>query len=107
MARNPWPLKSYANIEFPIESQSQKFSVYQDGKIIETLQSKDGNTWHVLFNLQPQSSSQITISGFESNQEPTSQNGSVPYYLLGIIPAGAIIAGIFMVRRKNRRKVTS
>ena len=107
LVRNPWPLKSYANIEFPIESQSQKFSVYQDGKIIETLQSKDGNTWHVLFNLQPQSSSQITISGFESNQEPTSQNGSVPYYLLGIIPAGAIIAGIFMVRRKNRRKVTS
>ena len=99
-ARNPWPMKSFANIEFPTESESQKFVVYQEGKKIESVQSRDEqNTWHVAFDLGPQSSEQITISGFETGKKQ--EIGFKAYYLLGIIPAGAIIAGIFAKKRKH------
>ena len=99
-ARNPWPMKSFANIEFPMESESQKFVVYQEGKKIESMQSRDEqNTWHVAFDLEPQSSKQITISGFESDKK--SESGFNAYYLLGIIPAGAIIAGIFVKKKRH------
>lgn len=99
-ARNPWPMKSFANIEFPTESESQKFVVFQEGKKIESIQSRDEqNTWHVAFDLEPQSSKQITISGFESTEK--SDGGFNTYYLLGIIPVCAIIAGIFAKKRKH------
>src|SRR5574341_690618 len=50
IVRNPWPMKSFVNIEFPMESESQKFLVYEDGKEIESIQSMDEqNTWHVVF----------------------------------------------------------
>jgi len=98
-ARNPWPMKSFANIEFPMESESQKFVVYQEGEKIESIQSKDEqNTWHVAFDLEPQSSKQITISGFVSSKSESEFNA---YYLLGIIPAGAIIAGIFVKKKRH------
>ncbi|MGI0041821.1 MAG: peptidase, partial [Nitrosopumilaceae archaeon] len=78
-ARNPWPMKSFANIEFPMGSESQKFVVYQEGRKIESIQSRDEqNTWHVAFDLEPQSSKQITISGFESDKKP--QIGFDAYY---------------------------
>jgi hypothetical protein len=99
-ARNPWPMKSFANIEFPMESESQKFVVYQEDRKIESIQSKDEqNTWHVAFDLDPQSSKQITISGFESNKKPSS--GFEVYYLLGIIPA-AIASGILVIKKKKQ-----
>ncbi len=99
-ARNPWPMKSFANIEFPMESESQKFVVYQEGKKIESIQSRDEqNTWHIVFDLEPQSSKQITISGFKSDKK--SESGFNAYYLLGIIPAGAIIAGIFVKKKRH------
>lgn len=98
-ARNPWPMKSFANIEFPIESESQKFVVYQAGEKIESIQSKDDqNTWHVAFDLEPQSSKQIIISGFVSGKSESEFN---VYYLLGIIPAGAIIAGVFVKKKRH------
>ncbi|HII35730.1 MAG TPA: peptidase [Nitrosopumilaceae archaeon] len=99
-ARNPWPMKSFANIEFPMESESQKFVVYKEGKKIESMQSRDEqNTWHIVFDLEPQSSKQIAISGFESDNKSESSFNS--YYLLGIIPAGAIIAGIFVRKKRH------
>ena len=98
-ARNPWPMKSFANIEFPMESESQKFIVYQEGKKIESIQSKDEqNTWHVAFDLEPQSSKQITISGFYTGKKL--ESGFEAYYLLGIIPA-AIASGIFVIKKKK------
>lgn len=100
-ARNPWPMKSFANIEFPMESESQKFVVYKEGKKIESMQSNDEqNTWHVAFDLEPQSSKQITISGFKSDKKSESDFNA--YYLLGIIPAVAIIAGIFVKKKKHQ-----
>jgi len=100
-ARNPWPMKSFANIEFPMESESQKFVVYQEDRKIDSIQSRNElNTWHVAFDLEPQSSKQITISGFGSDEK--AQIGFNTYYLLGIIPAGAIIAGIFAMKKKKQ-----
>lgn len=103
-ARNPWPMKSFANIEFPTESESQKFVVYQEGQKIESIQSRDESTWHVAFDLEPQSSKQITISGFDINKE--AQIGFDTYYLLGIIPAAAIIAGIFVIKKKKPKSLS-
>ena len=100
-ARNPWPMKSFVNIEFPVESESQKFVVYKEGKQIESMQSSDEEkTWHVAFDLEPQSSDQITISGFKSDKKSESDFNT--YYLLGIIPAVAIIAGIFVKKKKHQ-----
>lgn len=104
-ARNPWPATVYANFEFPIERETQKFYAHIDGEQVNVLQSKDDyNNWHVSFNLEPQTSSQILISGFENNDEPNLQTGFESYYLLGIIPAVAIIAGIFIQKKKKHHK---
>jgi hypothetical protein len=101
-ARNPWPITVYANFEFPVERETQKFSVNIDGKQVNALQSKDDyNNWHVAFNLEPQTSSQILISGFENNGETNLQTGFESYYLLGIIPAAAIIVGIFIQKKEK------
>jgi hypothetical protein len=98
-ARNPWPMKSFANIEFPMDSESQEFVVYRDGEKIESIQSKDEqDTWHIVFDLEPQSSRQIAISGFVG--EKNSESGFNIYYLLIIIPVAAIIAGIIVKRKK-------
>jgi len=84
---------------FPIESQFQKFTVYQNDRQIESLQSMDEDTWHIVFDLQPQSSNQILISGFGGKDKADSNM----YYLFGIIPAAAIIAGIFIQKKKKHQ----
>jgi len=105
-ARNPWPITVYANFEFPMERETQKFSVNIDGKQVNALQSRDDyNNWHVAFNLEPQTSSQVLISGFENNGVTNLQTGFESYYLLGIIPAAAIIVGIFIQKKKKRHNV--
>jgi len=102
-ARNPWPTAVYANFEFPMERESQKFHVQIDDKQVNALQSRDDyNNWHVAFNLEPQTSSQILISGFENNGETNLQAGFESYYLFGIIPAATIIVGIFIQKKKKR-----
>ena len=103
-ARNPWPMKSFANIEFPMESESQKFVVYQEGREIKSIQSRnEQNTWHVAFDLEPQSSKQINISGFENNAEQNLQAGSQSYYLLGIIPVALITVGIVIWKKRKAK----
>lgn len=106
-ARNPWPIQVYANFEFPMERETQKFHVSIDGEQINALQSRDdyGN-WHVAFNLGPQTNKQILISGFEDDVEPNLQKGFEAYYLLGIIPAAAIIAGILIQKNKKQNNNT-
>jgi len=102
-ARNPWPTTVYANFEFPMERETQKFHVSIDGSEVNALQSKDDyDNWHVAFNLEPQTSKQILISGFEDDVEPSLQRGFETYYLLGIIPAAVIIAGILIQRNKKQ-----
>jgi hypothetical protein len=105
VATNPWPMKSYANIEFPMESESQKFVVYQEDREIDSLQSKDEEgTWHVVFDLESQATKKIAIFGFETEQgavfETEQDTGFETYYLLGIIPA-AIASGVFIMRKKK------
>ncbi len=101
LARNPWPVQAYANLMFPRESDAQKFDVYLDGSLIKSLQSKDeNNNWHVAFNLGPQSTHEVLISGFE-NSAGLHKLGTEKYYLLGIIPAVLITAGIVIWKRKK------
>lgn len=101
LARNPWPVKAYANFMFPRESDAQKFDVYLDGSLIQSLQSKDeNNNWHVAFNLCPQSTHEVLISGFENKAE-LHELGMEKYYLLGIIPAALITAGIVIWKKKK------
>lgn len=101
LARNPWPIQTYANFMFPRESDAQKFDVYLDGSLIKSLQSRDeNNNWHVAFNLGPQSTHEILISGFE-NSAGLHELGTEKYYLLGIIPAALITAGIVIWKRKK------
>lgn len=106
-ARNPWPATVYANFEFPIEREAQKFHVSIDSEQISALQSRDdyGN-WHVAFNLEPQTSTQILISGFEDDVKPSLQGGLEPYYLLVIIPAAAIIGGILIQKKRKQNSNT-
>ncbi len=101
LARNPWPVQAYANFMFPRESDTQKFDVYLDGSLIQSLQSKDeNNNWHVAFNLGPQSTHEILISGFEG-KAVLHELGAEKYYLLGIIPAVLVTAGIVIWKRKK------
>ena len=120
-ARNPWPQTSYVNFMFPLQDENKKFSVYLDGKSIDTLQSKDpdGN-WHVAFDLSPQSTHAVLISGFGEQGQPllpgvnlgNSFNGineqhqllpvgSFRSYLLIIIPAVATVVCIIIWKKKT------
>src|SRR5438309_8594432 len=64
-ARNPWPQTNYVNFMFPAQDDKAKFSAYLDGHLVDVLQSKDPNGyWHVAFNLPPQSTRSILVSGF-------------------------------------------
>ena len=84
----------------PEESNDQKYSVTADGKDIEFLQSKDPDGyWHVAFNLGPQSTMHVTISGFE--QHPLLPVGNFRNYLLVIIPIVAVVISIIIWKRKK------
>jgi hypothetical protein len=99
--RYPFPDKGFVNFMFPQESEDQKFTVMADNKEIKFLQSKDpdGN-WHVAFNLLPQSTMHVTVSGFE--QHPILPVGNFRDYLLVIIPiVAAIIIIIIWKKKKN------
>jgi len=121
-ARNPWPQVSYVNFMIPVQDDNQKFSVYLDGKSANALQSKDPDGyWHLAFNLSPQSSSSVLISGFEENGSPFLSIGNsggssntsseqehviLPEnnfrsYLLVIIPTVAVIVSIIIWKKKT------
>ena len=98
--RYPFPDKGFVNFMIPQESDEQKYSVTSDGKDIEFLQSKDPDGyWHVAFNLGPQSTTYITISGFE--QHPLLPVGNLRNYLLVIIPIAAVVISIIIWKKKK------
>jgi hypothetical protein len=99
-ARYPFPDKGFANFMFPQESNDQKFSVTANGKPIEFIQSKDPDgLWHVAFDLPPQSTTHIAISGFDQPSFLSSNN--FKNYLLIIIPV--VAASISIIIWKKRK----
>jgi len=100
-ARYPFPDKGFVNFMLPIESNDQKFSVTANGKPIEFLQSKDPDgLWHVAFDLPPQSTTHIAISGFDQQSFLSSNN--FKNYLLIVIPiVAAAISIIIWKKRKD------
>jgi hypothetical protein len=105
---------------FPLQDNDEKFSVHLDGKSIDVLQSKDPDGyWHVAFDLSPQSTHAISISGFGKQEHsllPTINFGSsnssegqqqlLPVanfrnYLLVIIPVTAVIISIVIWKKKT------
>ena len=97
--RQPFPEQGFVNFMFPQESSDQKFSVTQDGKPVEFLQSKDPDgSWHVALTLQPRTVSQFEISGFESH--PVLPVGNYRMYFLIIIPIAAAAISIVIWKKK-------
>ena len=66
-----YPFPTYANFEFKQESGDEKFSVYLNDEKHDFIQSLDemGN-WHVAFNVEPRTSGQIRITGFDKDYRP-------------------------------------
>jgi hypothetical protein len=98
--RYSFPDKGFVNFMIPEESSDQKYAVIEGGKSIEFLQSKDPDGyWHVAFNLAPQSTMHVTISGFE--QHPLLPVGNFRNYLLIIIPVAAVIISVIIWKKKR------
>lgn len=99
-ARYPFPDKGFVNFMFPTESDNQKFSVTANGKPIEFFQSKDPDgLWHVAFDLPPQSTMHIAISGFD--QYSLSLPNNFKNYLLIIIPSVAAVISIIIWKKRK------
>lgn len=102
LARNPWPLAVYANIELPRESETQNYKVFINDQPVYAPVSTDGfGNWHIAFNLDHQGSYNVLITGFGPKDESVSQILKNSYYLLGIIPIAAVIVGIYIKKKKN------
>jgi hypothetical protein len=98
--RYPFPDKGFVNLMIPEESNDQKYSVIADGNQMDFLQSKDPDGyWHVAFNLGPQSTMHVTISGFE--QHPILPVGNFRNYFLVIIPIVAAAISIIIWKKKK------
>ncbi|MGI0026364.1 MAG: peptidase [Nitrosopumilaceae archaeon] len=101
-ARNPWPQTSYINFMFPLQDEKEKFSVYLNNKPIDALQSKDPDGyWHVAFNLSPQSTSSVLISGFGGQEHALLSEDNFRSYLLVIIPAVAAIVSVVIWKKRT------
>ena len=100
-ARNPWPQTNYVNFMFPLQDEKAKFSAYLDGQPVDVLQSRDPDGyWHVAFNLPPQSTHAILISGFGGQEHallPTDYRSN----LLVIIPAVAAVVCIIIWKKRT------
>ena len=69
--QNSFPLKTYANFEFPSFSENEKFSVYVNGQEKKIIQSiDDSGNWHVAYTVNPLESGQILITGFKEGWDP-------------------------------------
>ena len=68
---NSFPIGTYANFEFPVGSEDEKFQVYVNEKLKTNIQSKDewGN-WHVAFTVEPRESGNVLITGFSKDWQP-------------------------------------
>ena len=117
-ARNPWPQITYVNFMIPLQNNNQKFSVSLNGNPVDALQSKDPDGyWHIAFNLPPQSTSAVLITGFGGQGQPllpisgSNTSAGQEYailpednfrtYLLVIIPAVAVIVSVIIWKKKT------
>ena len=86
----------------PEESSDQKYTVTVGSKEIEFLQSKDPDGyWHVAFDLQPQSTSHVTISGFGKSSVIPEFPVDSRSILLIVIPIVAAIISITIWKKKT------
>ena len=101
-ARNPWPQTSYVNFMVPLQNDNEKFSVYLNGQPANALQSKDSDGyWHLAFNLPPQSTSSVLISGFGGQENVLLPANNFRSYLLVIIPTVAVIVSVIIWKKKT------
>jgi len=69
--QNSFPIETYANFEFPLFSEDEKFSVFVNDQPKKSIQSIDEmKNWHVAFNVEPYESGEIRITGFEEGYNP-------------------------------------
>ena len=69
--QNSFPIETYANFEFPLFSEDEKFSVFVNDQPKKNIQSIDEmKNWHVAFNVEPYESGEIRITGFEEGYDP-------------------------------------
>ncbi len=63
---NSYPFETFASVEIPAVTQTEKFTVLRNGNIINSTQSTDETgSWHVTFEIRGRSQDVITIQGFE------------------------------------------
>ncbi|MGD8299765.1 MAG: peptidase [Nitrosopumilaceae archaeon] len=68
---NSFPLETYANFEFPVFSEDEKFNVFVNGDEKKTIQSiDDRGNWHVAYNVEPRETGEILITGFKEGWNP-------------------------------------
>lgn len=67
---NNFPLGTYANFEFPMLSEDEKFAVYVNGEQKDILQSVDETgSWHVVFEVEPLENGEVLFTGFAEGWE--------------------------------------
>jgi hypothetical protein len=100
--RYPFPDKGFVNFMIPEESSNQKYTVTSEGKEIQFLQSKDPDGyWHVAFDLSPQSTSHVTISGFGKSSVIPEFPADSRSALLIVIPIVAAVISIIIWKKKT------
>jgi hypothetical protein len=100
--RYPFPDKGFVNFMIPEESSDQKYTVTANGKEIEFLQSKDPDGyWHVAFDLLPQSTSHVTISGFGKTSVIPEFPADSRSVILIVIPIVAAVISIIIWKKKT------
>jgi len=120
--QNSFPLSILTNLEFPRNSDSEKFDVLLNDEPIEHKQSLDemGN-WHVVFEMPAHANGFVSVSGFEDpgkassfdyvlmqnpeheSSTPTASSGDdSQLYYVAIIPAVAVAAGVVLYQKRRQ-----
>jgi len=112
---NSFKVPTYVNFEFPRTSDGEKFNVLVNDRQVKFIQSEDdeGN-WHVAFDVDGASQSEIVISGFENAHSASLTNieskidANADYDALYYVIAAVIAAvvGIFLYKYLRRKKLT-
>ena len=96
-AKNSFPFEALANIELPVLSGAEKFSVTLDGAPVESQQSRGqmGN-WHLVFSMPPFSDGELEITGFQD------EAGGAWYPYLAVPAAAAAGLAWYRLRAPSR-----
>ena len=69
--QNSFPVGTYANFEFPVFSEDEKFNVFVNNEPKKNIQSIDEmQNWHVAFDVEPYERGEIRIVGFKEGYDP-------------------------------------